>query len=163
MEKPQRKYPRLKDYDYSLPGYYYVTIHTKFQGNILSQVGRGRDPAVQLTKIGKVADQQLRQLEVRFPFVRIDKYMIMPTHIHAIIRLLEDSAGASPRPTLMEVVGAYKSITTRECNRIMGTPGQPLFQTSFYESVLRNEKVYQECWRYIDENPLKWALNPEDR
>ena len=63
----------------------------------------------------------------------------------------------------MEVVGAYKSITTRECNRIMGTPGQPLFQTSFYESVLRNEKAYQECWRYIDENPLKWALNPEDR
>ena len=163
MERPQRKYPRLKGYDYSMPGYYYVTIHTKLQGNILSRVGQGCDPGVQLTKIGEVADQQLWQLETRFPSVRIDKYVIMPTHIHAIIRLLEDSAGAAARPTLMDVVGTYKSITTRECNRIMGTPGQPLFQASFYESVLRNEKAYQECWRYIDENPLKWALAPEDR
>ena len=163
MEKPQRKYPILKDYDYSSPGYYYVTIHTKLQGDILSQVGRGSDPGVQLTKIGKVADQQLRQLETRFPSVRIDKYVIMPTHVHAIIQLLEDTAGAAARPTLMDVVGAYKSITTRECNRIMETPGQPLFQASFYESVLCNEKAYQECCRYIDENPLKWALEPEDR
>ena len=89
MDRPQRKYPRLKHYDYSLPGYYYVTIHTQEQGNVLSTVGCGLPPTVRLTSIGKLAEQQLRQLETRFPFVRIDKYCVMPTHIHAIIRFLE--------------------------------------------------------------------------
>ena len=162
MEKPQRKYPRLKHYDYSQPGYYYVTIHTQEQEAVLPTVGRGLAPAVHLTAIGKLAEQQLFQLEERFPFVRIDKYCIMPTHIHAIIRFLEESAGASPRPTLMDVVCAYKSVTTRMCNSCCHTPGRKLFQASFYEHVIRNEKAYLECWRYIDENPLKWALAPED-
>ena len=163
MEKPQRKHSRLKSYDYSQPGYYYVTIHTQELGNVLSTVGRELVPTVHLTPTGRLAEQQLWQLEEKFPFVRIDKYCIMPTHIHAIIRFLEEPAGASPRPTLMDVVCAYKSITTRLCNSVDHTPGRKLFQASFYESVLRNEKAYQECWRYIDENPLKWTLAPEDR
>ena len=59
----------------------------------------------------------------------------------------------------MEVVGAYKSITTRECNRIMGTPGQPLFQTSFYEHVIRGQKDYDEIVEYIVNNPKRWELD----
>ena len=165
MEQPKRKHPRLKQYDYSLPGYYYVTIHTERGGPPLSGIEQGTQPgktAVLLTELGEVAEQQLLALEERYSNVKIDKYVIMPTHIHAIIQLMEPTAGASPRPTVMEVVGAYKSLTTRACNRAFGTPGKKLFQTSFFEKVLRNEKAYQECWRYIDENPLKWILNPED-
>lgn len=118
---------------------------------------------MRLTPTGKIAREQLHSLQERFPIVRIDKYCIMPTHIHAIIQLAEEAAGASPRPTLMDVVRTFKSLTTRACNRASQTPGEQLFQTSFYEHVIRNEKAYLECWRYIDENPIKWTLKPEDR
>ncbi len=101
-------------------------------------------------------------LEERYPYVKIDKYVIMPTHIHAII-VLEETAGASPRPTLMDVICAYKSLTTKELNQTFNTPGRKIFQTSFYETVLRNEKAYQECWKYIDGNPGKWLENSEEK
>ena len=156
---PKRKHPRLKQYDYSLPGYYYVTIHAESDVPSLSSVGRGlapAEPVVTLTMHGRIAQQQLLALEQRHSCVKVDKYVIMPNHIHAIIRLTEETAGASPRPTLMDVVGAYKSLTTRACNLADGTPGRKLFQTSFYETVLRNETAYQECWQYIDGNPGKW-------
>ena len=159
MDRPQRKHPRLKHYDYSLPGYYYVTIHTQEQGNVLSTVGRGLPPTVRLTSIGKLAEQQLRKLETRFPFVRIDKYCVMPTHIHAIIRFLERPAGASPRPTLTDVVCAYKSITTRLCNSVFHTPGRKLFQASFYEHVIRSRQDYDEIAEYIENNPKQWEMD----
>ena len=165
MEMPQRKHPRLKDYDYSLPGYYYVTIHTEKDAPVLSRVeltAASAGIAVRLTRIGKVAYQQLYALQQRYGCVKIDKFVIMPNHIHAIICLTEEAAGAAVSPTLMEVVCAYKSLTTRICNRLSRTPGRKLFQTSFYDTVLRNEKAYQECWRYIDENPAKWLLGQEE-
>ena len=125
----------------------------------LSSIGRGlapAEPVVVLTALGRIVQQQLLALEQRYSCVQIDKYIIMPNHIHAIIRLTGETAGASPHPTLMDVVGAYKSLTTRTCNLADRTPGRKIFQTSFYESVLRNETAYQECWRYIDGNPGKW-------
>ena len=163
MDLPKRKHPRLKEYDYSLPGYYYVTIHAADTSTVLSTVGRGLAPAVTLSPVGKVAEQQLQALEERYPFVRLDKYVIMPTHIHVIFQFSDTLAADRPRPTLTDVICAYKSITTRLCNQHFHTPGQKRFQSSFYETVLRNEHAYRECWRYIDENPLKWALCPEDR
>ena len=160
-ELPKRKHIRLKDYDYSKNGYYYVTINTEKNMPVLSRVGRGLAPAenkVILSSIGKIAQQQLFELENRYPFVRIDKYVIMPTHIHAIIVFDSDdgTAGASPRPTLFDVICTYKSLTTRICNQIQKTPGRKIFQTSYYEEIIRNEQGYYETWQYIDENPMKW-------
>ena len=118
---------------------------------------------MRLTGYGRIARTQLLKLSQQFPNVRIDKYVIMPTHIHVIVVMEEDPVGVSPRPTLMDVVRVYKSKTTRECNKVFDTPGKKLFQTSFYENVLRNEKAYQKCWRYIDENPRNWLLEPEEK
>jgi len=163
MEKelPVRKHPRLKNYDYSNNGCYHVTICTNNNEHILSNVGRGLAPAgVALTSIGKIAEEQLFDLQKRFPCVNVDKYVIMPTHIHAIIIINDDSAGASPRPTLMDIVCAFKSLSTRICNRQDNIQGRKLWQTSFYETIIRNEKAYHEIWQYIYENPAKWA---EDR
>ena len=67
-----------------------------------------------------------------------------------------------PRPGVPEIVGAYKSLTTREMNQQMNTPGMKRFQRSFYDTVLRTEKAYQECWQYIDGNPDKWLMESED-
>lgn len=114
------------------------------------------DTIVSLSKIGLIAEQQLFDLENRFGFVKIDKYVIMPNHIHAIIVLDGQTAGASPRPTLSDIICAYKSLTTRICNQSEMRHGRELFQTSFYEEIIRNEKAYQEIWEYIAENPRKW-------
>ena len=161
MELLKRKHTRLKDYDYSLPGYYYITIH--MQGDdILSVIGDGECPMVTLTPAGWVVHEQLFALEQRYSYVKIDKYVIMPTHLHAIIRLVGECEGTG-RSSLTDIVCAFKSLATRQCNQIFQSPGKKWFQTSFYESVLRNEAAYRECWRYIHENPHKWALNPEDR
>jgi REP element-mobilizing transposase RayT len=154
----KRKHPRLNGYDYSSDGVYFVTICTQNKRKLLSQiVGRGLAPAVELTDCGKIAEQQLFLLKERFPFVEIDNYVIMPNHIHIIFWLKFDTAGASPRPTLMDVVCAFKSLTTRECKRVNQI--DKLFQTSFYEHIIRGKHDYEEISKYIHENPLKWQFD----
>lgn len=143
MEMQQRKHPRLKYYDYSLPGCYYVTIHMERGVPVLSSVGRGLAPVgivVHLTPLGKIARQQLFALEARYCCAKIDKYAIMPNHIHAIIRIIEDVGADEHRPTLMDMVCAYKSLTTRMCNQLSCTPGRKLFQTSFFKRFCEMKK-----------------------
>lgn len=161
MEYENRKYPRLKQYNYSLPGYYFITIHNERDVPPLSDIRQdGAERAsVHLSKEGIVAQEQLWKLEDRFNYLRVDKYVIMPTHIHIIFRLQD---GMLPRSGIPEIVGAYKSLVTREINLKMQTPGMKRFQRSFYDTVLRNEKTYQECWLYIDGNPDRWKGTPED-
>ena len=162
MEYHERKYPRLKNRDYSKCGYYYVTICTQNAKKTLSNVGWGlapttlHDVSVVLSEKGKIAEQQLFELEKRFDNVQIDRYVIMPNHIHVIIILHDRMVGASPHPTLCDVVGAYKSLVTRLCNKIDNTPGRKIFQTSFYEHIIRNEQAYREICEYIRSNPTKW-------
>ena len=74
-----------------------------------------------------------------------------------ILLIEETTAGASPRPTVMDVVCTYKSLTTRECKKV--EPIEKLFQTSFYEHVIRGREDYDEIAKYIQENPAKWQLD----
>ena len=100
------------------------------------------------------AEQQLLSLENRYEYLSVDKYVIMPNHIHVVLILESDAAGASPRPTLTDIVCAYKSLTTRECKK-NGFDGK-LFQTSFYEHIIRCREDYEEIEKYIYENPIRW-------
>ena len=95
-------------------------------------------------------------LEQRYPSLKIDRYVIMPNHIHAIL-FLEESAEDRRRPTIMDIVCAYKSLTTRLCKKVH--PIDKLFQTSFYEHVLRGREDYHEIAEYIENNPKKWELD----
>ena len=158
-EFPKRKHPRLASYDYSQPGAYFVTICTHNRRCTLSTiVGRGLAPAeIQYTEYGRIAELQLRLLEKRYANLKIDRFVIMPNHIHVILILENDTAGASPRPTIMDIVCAYKSITTRECKRVKHI--DKLFQTSFHEHVVRGRKDYEEIAEYICNNPKQWELD----
>ena len=95
-------------------------------------------------------------LEQRYPSLRIDRYVIMPNHIHAIL-LLQETAGASPRPTIMDIVCAYKSLTTKHCKKVL--PIDKLFQTSFYEHVIRGREDYHKIAEYIVNNPKQWEMD----
>lgn len=161
MELPRRKHPRLKAYDYSLPGAYFITISTYHNQPLLGTiepVGRGLAPAVcQLTAAGHLVQEQILALEARYPVLRVDDFVIMPTHIHLLLRLTEETAGTSPRPTIMGIVGSLKSLVTRLCNQKDSTPGRKLFQPSFYETVIRTPEQYDRIRQYLYENPGKWS------
>ena len=158
-EWPQRKHPRLKHYDYGSAGAYFITMCTQDRKCILSRVvGRGLAPAVtnhiEYTLWGEIAEQQLFSLKDRFPSVTVRRYVIMPNHIHVILILGNETAGASPRPTVMDVICAYKSLTAQECKK-NGFVGK-LFQTSFHDHVIRSRRDYEEISQYMQDNPRLW-------
>ena len=155
---PKRKHPRLARYDYNTAGAYFITICTQNRQCLLSHiVGRGLAPAeIQYTIYGRIAKEQLLLLEQRYPSLKIDQYVIMPNHIHAIL-LLEEMARDPQPPTIMDIVCAYKSLTTMHCKKAQ--PIDKLFQTSFYEHVIRGREDYNEIVEYIANNPKQWELD----
>lgn len=157
MEFPNRKPNRLKGYDYSKNGTYFITICADRKRPVFSKiVGQGLAPAeIKLSKYGETAKYQLLLLERRYDGLKIDNYVIMPNHIHIILNLQSQSAGASPCPTVSDIMCAYKSITTLKCKKA-GYKFNKLFQTSFYDHIIRDEYDYFTKWQYIDENPSKW-------
>lgn len=155
---PQRKHLRLEHYDYGTAGAYYITICTQNRRCLLSHiVGCGLASAeVQYTAYGQIAEKQLLLLEKRYTSLKIDQYVIMPNHIHMIL-FLEETAGASPRPTISDIICAYKSLTTRDCKK--ERPIDKLFQTSFFEHIIRGHEDYDEIAEYIVNNPKQWELD----
>lgn len=159
---PKRTHPRLDDYDYSSAGVYYVTISTQNKQCVLSHiVGRGLAPAetmeVEYTLFGEIAEKQLLLLKDRDPYITIVQYVIMPNHIHLLMILDDKTVGASPRPTITDIICAYKSLTTKECKK-NGWNGK-LFQTSFYEHIIRGRKDGEKIIEYIYENPMRWYFD----
>ncbi|HWS30520.1 MAG TPA: transposase [Clostridia bacterium] len=95
----------------------------------------------------------------QYPNVHCPKYVVMPNHLHAI--LVMDRAGMESAPTLSEVVQSFKRHSTIEYIKLVKGGVLPAFekriwQRTYYDHVIRNEQDYQEIWKYIDENPLKW-------
>lgn len=159
MELPVRKHVRLKEYDYSRNGGYFVTVCTKDRRNILSDVvGRGLAPAeIRLTDCGQLVETELFALSVRYGFVRVEKYVIMPNHVHVLLMFGSGTAGASPRPTLMQVIGTFKSLSTRRWNEKAGTGGEKLWQSGYHEHIIRDDNNFLLHWQYIDQNPARWG------
>jgi len=159
-----RKNPRLSGYDYSHAGAYFVTVCVKERRHLLcsientttNPVGRPLAAAVvRLSTWGEIVRQELIALENRFSCLKVDKYVIMPNHVHAILILESEAAEASGRPTIPEIMRAWKSLSSRRCK--LNGLNYPLWQTSFYDHIIRDEQDYLTRWKYIDDNPAKWA------
>lgn len=151
MTLPKRKLPRLSGFDYSAENYYFVTICTKDKKCIFGEPN-------ELNEIGKLAENELKSISKHYDGVKVEKYVVMPNHIHAVVVIGCDGAERSrPFPTLSTVVGLYKSGAARKIHE--KCPKLEVWQKSFYDTVIRNDKVYSEIWEYIDENPLKWQLD----
>ena len=155
MKQGPRKRIRLAGYDYSRVGAYFVTVCVTDRAPIFWQegpVGQGLCPC--LSPRGLIAEEEIKALPDRFPVVRIEKYVIMPDHIHMLLTLKRQ--GQSPCPTLGAVVGAYKSISTKRINREQGTPGEKIWQAPYYEHIVRGEDDFLAIWEYIERNPIRW-------
>ena len=167
MDLPKRKPTRLKNYDYSTDGYYFITICTHQKQKILCDiVGEGLCalPYIKLTAIGETVKKSIEYVHENYDNIFVDKYVIMPNHVHLIIKKQTGGHGdpplrlgftgghGDPPLQIYNVIGNLKSFTTREY-------GKTLWQRSFHDHIIRGEKDYLEIWNYIDTNPQKWETD----
>ena len=158
---PQRKPTRLKNYDYNSEGEYFITICTHNRKNLFGNiVGDGAHdvPKMILSKYGKIAENELLKIKSHYENVKIDKYVVMPNHIHLIIQITER---INPFPTIKfdisNIIGKYKAAVTRNVgNAFMHSEKIKIWQRSFHDHIIRGEKDYLNIWNYIDTNPQRW-------
>ena len=153
MEKQNRKLNRLEYYDYSQNGAYFVTICTQDRKPVLGTIVGDGFPVP--NQIGEIAEEYIRRISEKYSEVTVDRYVIMPDHIHILLRI--DGTG-NPSPTMGNVVGWYKYQVTKQVNLLRNMPGEKLFQRSYYDHVFRNQQDYDEIWQYIENNPRKWVI-----
>ena len=155
-ELPKRKPVRIADYDYSTPGAYFITVCTANRAKIFWSDRKGElcSPAtVPLSNIGIIVDREIQKLNTIYDAVRVDKSCIMPDHIHMILVIDADADGRTQfAPTISRVIKQFKGSITKQV-------GRPIWQKSFYDHGIRNQQDYDEIWKYIENNPLKYALN----
>ena len=166
MNLPERKTIRLPEYDYSSPGAYFITICTQGKKNLFwdrqtvlnSSVGaaisrpqNATDLPCALSATGQLVERGSSNIPRVYPCVSVEKYVIMPNHIHMILCINgEESGRLVAAPTISTIVGQMKRWTSRQT-------GTSLWQKSFYEHVIRGERDYREIWEYMDHNPTLWV------
>ena len=157
MNLPKRKPTRLKEYDYSQNGAYFITICTHNKRHLFGDIINSQ---MHLNDLGKIAEKQILNIESHYMNVQIDKYIVMPNHIHMIITILETER-INPFPTIKydipNIVGKFKSGVSRIVgNAFMYSVKRPIWQSSFHDHIIRGEKDYQKIWEYIDTNVASW-------
>ena len=155
MDFPKRKPTRLKDFDYSQTGYYFITICTHNKQKILCDfVGDGAFdvPKTVLSNTGKIVEKYILSTN-NIPKITVQKYVIMPNHIHLILSVDNiNGTSRAPSPTnniISHAVSTLKRFVNKEV-------GQNIFQRSFHDHIIRGENDYLKIWEYIDTNPQKW-------
>jgi putative transposase len=181
-----RKSYRLKDYDYSQQGMYYVTICTKNREHFFGLI---KDSKMILSESGLSADKYWREIPDHFPFATLDEFIIMPNHIHGIIKIknkIESSVGStdgasfvralqcnaltndahtkdarmseiSPKKgTLSVIIRSYKSACTKTINE-RDSIINFAWQSRYYDHIIRNEYDLNRIREYIRNNPVKWG------
>ena len=159
MDYQKRKRIRLETYDYSTPGAYFITICTREKRCILSKITVGADalggPRAILTNAGRIVEKYILSTN-KIPDIRVDKYVIMPNHIHMILFVEQiDGPPRASAPTMASIpnaVSALKRLVNREL-------GENIWQRSFHDHVIRNENDYGKIWEYIDTNPARWDMD----
>jgi putative transposase len=170
INRPNRRSIRLKEYDYSQPGEYFITICTHNHECMLGEIVDGE---IRLNDIGKIVEKEwLRTSNIR-PGIELDVYVIMPNHIHGIIVIKDESpipnvgthscASLQRKPrSLGSIIAGFKSAATKRINELRHTPSFPVWQKRFYDRVIRDDKELNNIRDYIRNNVLQWAIKSDD-
>ena len=172
---PARKSFRLKGWDYSSPGAYFVTICTHKKQSIFGSVENG---AMQLNPCGNLVRECWEALPTHYTDINNQIFIVMPNHVHGIIMLASENRRSGsyinkeveyqrkPDPTdsfsLSEVIRGFKSYSSKAVNEARHSPGTTVWQRSFYEQIIRTEKEYREIGEYIVYNAAKWDNDSEN-
>lgn len=130
----------MQKFDYTLPYYYFITICTYEKKWLFGLPGKP-------SACGRIAKECFVEIEKHFPNTKVDKWTVMPNHVHGIIALSEDVE--------LSTVGAYKAAVTKRIHEIQ--TDLKVWQTSFHDHVIRNQADYERIWQYIDTNIARWA------
>ena len=179
-EKNYRRSLRLKDYDYTSDGAYFVTMCTWNRECMFGDIVDGN---MQLNENGKIVwDEWLRTTYMR-PNVELDEFKVMPNHFHGIL-ILKSPVGArrclAPchaiaknrathrvAPTCVSgslgaIIGQFKSLVTKQINTTRIHPGMPVWQRNYFERVIRNDKELINIRQYIHNNPMQWDIDKDN-
>lgn len=158
----KRKPNRLPEFDYSQNGAYFITICTRDKQKIFwiddkSQNSVGADiirPHDKLNDLGLIVECAIEQITEYYPNTMIDKYVIMPNHVHILMRIENDEFNGRiiSAPTISIIIGQMKRWVSKQI-------AYPIWQKSFHDHVIRDEEDYRRIWQYIDTNPVKWEFD----
>lgn len=163
---PIRKNIRLKDYDYSIPGAYFVTIMVNNREQLFGNIS---NELFVLNWKSQIVIESWKQLEINYPYVVLDEYCLMPDHFHGIIFILNKvqpstlTTVISVKETIPKIkplgqlIGAFKTISTKQINISRNTPGETVWQRNYYDRVIRKETELGHIRTYIMENPSRWS------
>ena len=160
----ERKPSRLREYDYTQTGYYFVTICTQDRKEFFGYVKEG---SMNLSEYGEIANQCWYDLPKHYLNCSLDSFIIMPNHVHGIIVIDSKKIvgnGFKPFPThdLSEIIRGFKTFSSRRINEEMAGNDRFQWQKSFYDHAIRNERSLHNLKQYIQNNPLKWELDIEN-
>ncbi len=150
----KRKSIRLRGYDYSQNGAYFVTICTHNRECLFGNIANGK---MQLNDTGKTIERVWNELPNHYANIKLDQSIIMPNHLHGIVVIGRGEACLAP--TLGNIIGSFKSAATKQINIMRNHPGQKLWQRNYYEHIIRNEVDLNRVQQYINSNPLTWDLD----
>ena len=187
----KRHSTRLRGYDYSQPGAYFITICAQSRENLFGDIFDGE---MHLKPQGQIAQGEWARLPTRFETIECGEFVVMPNHVHGILFIVDTGRGAAaniqdenPATTQLRpyttnhththnhtpqtnvtpgsigaILRAYKSSVTRRINRTRFTSGAPLWQRNYYERIIRNENELNLIREYILDNPRSWAEDKEN-
>ncbi|KAF0219731.1 MAG: hypothetical protein FD174_1744 [Geobacteraceae bacterium] len=181
----RRRSIRLKGYDYSIAGAYFVTIRVHVGAGLPRPeclFGEIVEESVRLNPAGDIVQAVWEGLPEHYPHVVLDAFVIMPNHVHGIVAIVgagsprpispdnqnqggETQGGETPplrKPTLGQIVGYFKYQTTKQINQMRDNPGVPVWQRNYYERVIRNENELTGIREYIQCNPKRWEEDEEN-
>lgn len=167
-----RRSIRLKGYDYTAAGAYFVTNVTHQRECLFGEMVDGE---MRLNPLGEIAAWAWEWLAQQYPYVDLDAWVVMPNHIHGILVM---DVGARPSPSvgarrdaplpiikrkpLGQLIGAFKTVSAKRINEHRATPGHPVWQRNYYEHIIRNEAALGRIRAYIHNNPAQWALDNDN-
>jgi REP element-mobilizing transposase RayT len=164
----RRRATRLDGFDYASEGAYFVTICTWRR---VRQLARIADGVVDLNDDGKIVKAAWLDLPRYYPRIFLDEFVLMPNHVHGILflddgaALGEIGAGLRPAPSLPrkvrlgQVVGSFKSFSSRRINGLHGSSGERAWRRGYCETVVRTKGHLTKLRRYVLGNPETWALD----
>ena len=160
---------RLRGYDYSQAGAYFVTLCTHQRQLLFGEIVDG---IMILNAAGVIVCNEWKKISAMRHDVSLGEFVIMPNHMHGIINVGEHcmrpmnamhpisedqkSGRVQRAPTIGDIVRGYKSTVTKHIWELCGNNGQPVWQRNYHEHIIRNEESYLKIAEYIQTNPLQW-------
>ena len=162
-----RRSTRLKGYDYSRAGAYFVTVCAYGKACLFGEIENG---LMRLNEYGEiVASEWMKSAEIRTE-IEYGEFVVMPNHFHGIVHIHRNHADAadaeraychtplrSPSRNVGAMVRGFKGAASRRINEIRNTPGAPVWQRNYYEHVIRNDEDYNRIAEYVVNNPQRWT------